>query len=96
MKTAEGRLKARIRAHLISIGAWCHAPVPSGYGTPTLDILACVRGRFLAVEAKTPGREPTPRQHRTAREIEAAGGVAFWCDSFEGYLRNMALFGFAQ
>ena len=82
--------------------------VPSGYGKQTLDFLIAARklvtsdGRerraqhatFLAIEAKAPGKKPSKRQEACLREIEEAGGVSFWCDSFAGYLMNMHVLGF--
>ena len=44
-------------------------------GTP--DILACVRGRFVALEVKTPtGRLAPIQEHQLARIKEAGGVVA--------------------
>jgi hypothetical protein len=41
------------------------------------DILGCLRdGRFLAVEVKLPGREPTVAQAAFLRAIQMAGGLA--------------------
>lgn len=55
-------------------------PVPSGYGVPTLDYLLCVNGQFLAIEAKAPGKKPTPRQLASIQEITAAGGTVIVID----------------
>lgn len=41
-------------------------------GTP--DILACYRGRFVAVEVKRPGQVPTQIQKHRLKQIEDAGG----------------------
>lgn len=51
-------------------------------------------GRFVAIETKAPGKVPTPRQSQVIREIQTAGGVAFYCDSFEDFLQNMVVYGF--
>lgn len=96
--TPEKNLKNRIRQNLRNHGAYVYCAVPQGMGYMTLDILACwakppKRGMMLAIEVKTPGNKPTPRQEATAREIEAAGGIVFWTDSFEGYLSNMVMKG---
>jgi hypothetical protein len=40
------------------------------------DILACYRGRFLGLEVKLPGEEPSPMQWKVLDEIRAAGGIA--------------------
>lgn len=96
--TPERHLKNRIRQHLRNQGCYVYCPVPMGMGEATLDVLACwakppYRGRMLAIEAKTPGNKPTKRQEATAAEIEKAGGITFWCDSFESFLANMAVKG---
>lgn len=41
-------------------------------GTP--DILACYRGRFVAVEVKRPGQVPTEIQRFRLKQIAKAGG----------------------
>lgn len=41
-------------------------------GTP--DILACYRGRFVAVEVKRPGQVPTEIQRFRLKQIAGAGG----------------------
>lgn len=93
MKTEEGKLKDRCRAYLTKIGAYRFSPVQQGYGAPTLDDLVCIKGRFIGIEYKAPGKKPTPRQEQTMAAIKAAGGAAFWCDSFEGFLLNLAAWG---
>lgn len=40
------------------------------------DIIACLPpGRFLAIEAKRPGEEPTPHQRERLAELQAAGAL---------------------
>jgi hypothetical protein len=85
MKTEEGRLKDQIKAHLASIKAYRFMPVQMGYGATTLDFLCCIKGRFVGIEAKAPGKKPTRRQELCIEEILAAGGIAFWTDSFRHY-----------
>jgi hypothetical protein len=93
VKTEEGILKDRCRAKLKQIGAYRFSPVQMGYGVPTLDDLCCINGRFVGIEYKRKGKEPTPRQNKTMINIKAAGGIAFWCDDYESFLLNMAAFG---
>jgi Holliday junction resolvase len=40
------------------------------------DIIACVNGRFLAIECKAGGNKPTALQTREIELIRLAGGVA--------------------
>jgi hypothetical protein len=97
--TPERYLKSKIRDDLKKRGAFVYAPVPNGMGAASLDIFVCypMNGRnravFLAIEVKAEGFKPTPRQESTMREIDASGGVVFWCDSMDSYLRMMALKG---
>jgi hypothetical protein len=58
-------------------------PVQSGYGTPALDYLCCVHGRFIAIETKVKGKHLTPRQEATRAAIEAAGGTVLVVDDDE-------------
>lgn len=80
MSTPEGKVKDLIRATLKSHSAYWHMPVQNGLGKPALDFHVCHRGRYAAVEAKAPGKKPTPRQQQTIVEIEAAGGRVFVVD----------------
>jgi penicillin-binding protein-related factor A (putative recombinase) len=59
-------------------------PVPYGYGQSTLDYLICMRGYFLAIEAKAPGKKPTDRQKMIMEKIRSSGGVVFVIDGDEG------------
>jgi len=101
MKTEEGKLKDRVKLFLKQLGAYYHMSVPVGYGRPTVDFVCCVPqwhnggriGRFVAIETKAPGNEPTANQWKVLNETKEAGGIAFWCDSYEGFLLQMAASG---
>lgn len=80
MSTPESKLKAKVKAFLKKRGAYFFMPVPSGYGTPTLDFIGCYKGRFFAIETKAPGKEPTMRQEVTLAQMRTAGGFACWMD----------------
>jgi hypothetical protein len=74
--TPEGRIKKRIKLLLDNYpNLYRYMPVPSGFGSATLDYLICVHGKFLAIEAKAPGKQLTLRQQETARRIREAGGT---------------------
>lgn len=75
--TPEGKVKAKVKAALNTLGAdcWRFMPVQTGYGAPALDFLLSVRGRFIAIETKAPGKSLTPMQETTKAAIEAAGGI---------------------
>jgi hypothetical protein len=92
MSTPEGKVKAavnRVLAPYIARGdVYTFMPVQSGYGKKTLDYLLCVRGHFVAIETKAPGKKLTALQQAYAREIEAAGGLVFAIDT-EAYAREL-------
>jgi hypothetical protein len=89
----EGNLKKTARIYLKRLGAYRFSPVQMGYGAATIDDLCCIHGRFVGIEYKTKGRKPTPRQELCMKEIIAAGGAAFWCDSMDSFLRNLSVWG---
>ena len=81
MMTPEGRVKAEIKAYLTSLGAYQFWPVQTGYGAATVDCLACLRGRFLAIEVKRPGiKKGTVRQEKVLKEVREARGFGIVVD----------------
>lgn len=74
----EGKAKKRIKSYLQGQGAvvWAiHGGDPfQESGIP--DLIGCWRGRFLGLEVKQPGEEPTPLQLRSLSLITRAGGIA--------------------
>jgi hypothetical protein len=89
MSTPEALLKTKIRAYLRDeLGAYVFSPVQMGMGESTLDILCCIKGKFVGIEVKTPGKKPTPRQISTITRIIEASGMAFWTDSLD-YTKEM-------
>ena len=76
MTTPEARLKADIRRYLESEGAyWCNIAEGAFAKPGDPDIVACVRGRFVAIEAKSAvGRQSAVQKERQA-QIEEAGGT---------------------
>ena len=55
--------------------AWkTHGDAYSTSGIP--DIIACIGGRFVALEVKTPSGRLSKLQEITLRRINAAGGIA--------------------
>lgn len=80
-RTPEGKVKQRCVAALKKAGAWYCFPVATGYGSSGVpDILACIHGRFLAIECKTPGNRPTALQQMQLDAIEVAQGIAMVYD----------------
>ena len=83
--TPEGRVKAKVKKALTVLGAdcWRFMPVQTGFGSPALDFLLSIRGRFVAIETKAPGKTLTPLQETTKAAIETAGGIVLvvWDES---------------
>ena len=84
MATPESKVKAKVNSALkplIDKGlVWKFMPVQTGYGTPALDYLLCVNGRFIVIETKEAGKDLTPRQRTTAEAMCAAGALVFKVD----------------
>lgn len=81
--TPEGKVKAGIKAWLKARGIWYFMPPANGFGRSGVpDFVCCVHGRFLAIEAKAPGKRnnTTVNQDDRIAEIRAAHGVAIVVD----------------
>ncbi len=57
------------------IGIYAQAGVP--------DIIACIKGKFVAIEVKRPGKKPEPIQEAFLESITKKGGLAFWADNLD-------------
>ena len=76
-KTPEKVVKDAVTKVLKSEDAYYFFPATHGYGRSGVpDIIACVNGRFLAIECKAGGNKPTALQTREIENIRIAGGVA--------------------
>ena len=80
MAGPEATVKRKVKAALKEIGAFQHWPVQTGMGAPILDCIACINGRYIAIETKAAGKHPTPRQHMLIEQIEQAGGWTYVID----------------
>ena len=85
--TPEGKVKRKVKAVLKKHDAYQFWPVQTGYGVSTVDCLACVHGKFIAIETKAPGKSPTYRQQTTLDTVEIAKGIAMVIDGEEGVER---------
>ena len=75
--TPESKVKARIHAALKAADAYAVNYIGGQYATSgTPDILACIDGRFVGIEAKAGRGKPTALQLRALALIDAAGGLA--------------------
>jgi hypothetical protein len=75
-KTPEAKVKDKIKAILKEHRVYYAMPIGTGYGNAGVpDFLCCIKGRFLAIEAKANGGKTTALQDKNLRDIEAAGGI---------------------
>jgi len=77
MATPESKVKAKIHAILKEHGAYAVnyiGGISANNGTP--DILACLNGRFIGIEAKSGPNKPTDLQTFNLKRIDEAGGLA--------------------
>lgn len=72
--TPEGEVKRKLKKWLAERGAYAFWPVQTGRGQRTVDVLVCLAGHFLAIEAKALGKKPTALQRKTLNDVRAAGG----------------------
>ncbi len=80
----EKRIVDQIQTYLRAQGAWVikiHGGWFQRAGIP--DLIGVIRGRFFAIEAKRPGKEPTRLQAYVMSQIRKAGGIAFKAESVE-------------
>jgi hypothetical protein len=81
--TPEGKIKSEIKKHLKELGAYVFMPVQMGVGERTVDILACVDGRFVGIECKSRSGKLTDIQRLILKHIEEAGGIAIEARSWQ-------------
>lgn len=80
----EQQLQKKIITYLESLGAWTVKTITTNKrGTP--DILACLDGRFIAIEVKAKGKLNTVSkiQEHQLNTITDKGGIAFAADSIK-------------
>ena len=73
----ETQIVAAVLKELRALGAYAVKQYGSAYspaGVP--DVLACLDGRFIAIEVKQPKKNPTPIQLFHLGEVNQAGGVS--------------------
>nr|DAQ26921.1 MAG TPA: Nuclease [Caudoviricetes sp.] len=73
----EYRIVRNIKKLIRSRGGWCvkiHGSPYQDSGTP--DLLACYKGRFIAIELKTSRGVSSPEQRAPKRAITECGGYA--------------------
>jgi Holliday junction resolvase len=77
MSTPESKVKSAVIKILKAHNVYYFFPATHGYGRSGVpDIVACVRGRFIAIECKAGKNELTALQQREIKSIQIAGGIA--------------------
>jgi hypothetical protein len=75
-QTKEAKVKAKIKAILKAHNIYYAMPIGTGYGNSGIpDFLCCVKGRFLAIEAKAGTGVTTALQDKNLKLIRESGGV---------------------
>jgi Holliday junction resolvase len=75
--TPEGKVKKQVTDLLKKVNAYYFFPATGGYGRSGVpDIVACYRGRFIAIECKAGKGEPTALQTRELFRVRGEGGIA--------------------
>jgi len=73
----EVKVKKDIKALLVKHQAYQFTPVTGGFGASGIpDIVACIKGRFIGIEAKAGKGKPTALQEKNLSQIMDAGGIA--------------------
>lgn len=90
--TPEGRVKCAIDILLKLHKAYRLKPVQNGMGGAALDYHGVHQGLGFVIEAKAPGKSPTPRQINTLRACAAAGAACFHIDGDVTELSNWLTF----
>lgn len=88
----EKPFELKIRKYLESRGHWVVKYFANGYtksGIP--DLLACVNGRFVAIEVKGDGGHVSPLQYHTICKIIYSGGIAMvvYPHDFETFCKSI-------
>lgn len=73
--TPEGKVKKQIKQILEELDVWLFMPPANGYGRAGIpDFVGCLKGRFIAIEAKAGKGKTTALQDREIQRIKDAGG----------------------
>ena len=95
-QTPEGKVKDKIKKILKAHNVYYAMPMGTGFGNSGVpDFLCCVKGKFVAREAKASNNQPTALQHKHMNDIENTGGFAWLVnevtlDMFELWIKDNA------
>jgi hypothetical protein len=77
MMTPEAKVKAKVKKILDDINAYHFSPQTGGYGKSGVpDIIACYKGRFIAIECKAGKGTLTALQKYNIDQIKSNQGLA--------------------
>ncbi|MFZ6731947.1 hypothetical protein ACO0LG_08520 [Undibacterium sp. Ji42W] len=94
-RTPEGKVKDAISAVLRERGIWYFLPANNGFGKHGIpDYICCLNGKFLAIEAKAPGKRSNTSelQDHTISDIKGHNGLAVVIDDvsqLEAFLNEL-------
>lgn len=75
--TPEAKVKKQVKKVLDEINCYHFSPLTGGYGRSGVpDIIACVKGKFVAIECKAGKGTTTALQKYNIEKINTAGGLA--------------------
>jgi Holliday junction resolvase len=75
--TPEKKVKNEIKKLLDQCGAYYFSPVTGGFGSSGVpDLVACIQGRFIGIEAKSGKGKPTALQEKNLITIMQKGGIS--------------------
>jgi Holliday junction resolvase len=77
-ETPEWKVKRAVRLMLDKLGAYHFMPPANGFGRAGIpDIIACLDGRFIAIECKAGKGTTTALQDRELNMVLNAGGTTY-------------------
>ena len=84
----EATLTKKVKTHLSKLKSTFSWKCADRYYSGLPDFIVCYRGRFLAIELKATGKKPRNLQRYVIQKIIDSGGVSFYADSYEMYLKK--------
>jgi hypothetical protein len=88
----EKTIVKNLRKKLKSTVGGCWRKLHGGlFQSGMLDLLGCVKGRYIEIEVKRPGklRKVSDLQHSRIREVIANGGLAFAADNVDQAVKRV-------
>lgn len=84
MPTPEQKIKKQIKDYITRIGGFWSTVQGGPFSKPgDPDLICCVDGHYIGIEAKTPTGRASELQLQRGREIEKAGGIWILARSVE-------------